>query len=85
VRRRDSDGRLRFTDCEWRLADGRILTLEVDGAFHMDVEHWEEDLARQRALTATDRLIVHCTSRELRDDPERVATHLKMLGVPHAA
>ncbi|GAA3646315.1 hypothetical protein GCM10022237_02270 [Nocardioides ginsengisoli] len=28
--RRDSSGRLRFTDCEWRLADGQVLVLEVD-------------------------------------------------------
>ncbi len=56
VKRRDSSGRIRFTDCEWRLHDGRTLVLEVDGAFHMDAEHWEDDIARQRALTATNRI-----------------------------
>lgn len=85
VKRRDADGRLRYTDCEWRLADGRTLVLEVDGAFHMDVEQWEDDLARQRALAATDRLIVRCTARELRDDADRVARDLLTLGVPRAA
>jgi hypothetical protein len=35
VRRRDAGGRLRFTDCEWRLPDGRTLILEIDGGFHM--------------------------------------------------
>lgn len=29
--RRDGAGRKRFTDCEWQLADGRLLVLEVDG------------------------------------------------------
>lgn len=81
-RRRDPNGRYRFTDCEWMLADRRTLVLEVDGAFHMEVEHWEEDLARQRALTATDRMILRCTARELRDTPEAVARDLIMLGVP---
>jgi very-short-patch-repair endonuclease len=85
VKRKDADGRWRFTDCEWRLADGRTLVLEVDGSFHMDVEHWEDDLARQRALAASDRIIVRCTSRELRDDAERVARDLVNLGVPRAA
>ena len=85
VKRRDADGRLRFTDCEWLLPDGRTLVLEVDGAFHMEVEHWEDDLARQRALAATDRLVVRCTSRELRDEPERIARDLRNLGVPRAA
>lgn len=84
VRRRDSSGRVRFTDCEWQLADGRILVLEVDGAFHMDVENWEDDLARQRALTSTSRVVVRCTARELRDEPDRVAHDLRVLGVPAA-
>ncbi|WGY04124.1 DUF559 domain-containing protein [Nocardioides sp. QY071] len=82
VRRRDASGRLRFTDCEWRLADGRILVLEVDGGFHMQAEHWEHDIARQRALTSPGRIVVRCTARELRDEPERVARDLRLLGVP---
>lgn len=84
VRRRDASGRLRFTDCEWILPDGRILVLEVDGAFHMDVEHWEDDLVRQRALATPGRVSVRCTARELRDEPERVVTDLRRLGVPAA-
>ncbi|WP_406035856.1 endonuclease domain-containing protein [Nocardioides sp. NBC_00163] len=85
VKRRDADGRTRYTDCEWQLPDGRTLVLEVDGGFHMEAEHWEDDLARQRALAATDRIIVRCTARELRDEPERVARDLLALGVPAAA
>lgn len=85
VKRRDAAGRVRFTDCEWRLRDGRNVVLEVDGGFHMDVEHWEDDLARQRALTTPDRIIVRCTSRELRDEPGTVARDLLNLGVPTAA
>ncbi|UDY23077.1 endonuclease domain-containing protein [Nocardioides sp. Kera G14] len=85
VKRRDADGRVRFTDCEWPLSDGRILVLEVDGAFHMEVEQWEDDLARQRALSADGRVIIRCTSRELRDTPEVIARDLKRLGVPLAA
>lgn len=85
VKRRDSSGRVRFTDCEWVLADGRILVLEVDGSFHLDVEQWEDDLSRQRALSGTNRIIVRCTSRELRDDAGSVARDLLELGVPRAA
>ncbi|GAB4007231.1 hypothetical protein [Nocardioides ultimimeridianus] len=84
VKRRDSAGRLRFTDCEWPLPGGGVLVLEVDGGFHMDVEHWEDDLARQRRLSGDGRLIVRCTARELRDEPESVARDLKALGVPAA-
>jgi hypothetical protein len=85
VGRRDAAGHRRWTDCEWRLADGRTLVLEVDGAFHMDVDHWEDDLARQRAISGTGRVVVRCTARELRDEPERVAADLRRLGVPRAA
>lgn len=84
IKRQDSSGRARFTDCEWRLPDGRAVVLEVDGSFHLDVEHWEADLARQRALSAADRIIVRCTARELRDEPERVAADLRALGVPRS-
>jgi hypothetical protein len=81
TKRRDASGRVRYTDCEWVLADGRVVVLEVDGGFHMEVEHWEDDLARQRALTTPNRLVVRCTSRELRDDPGAVARDLRNLGV----
>jgi hypothetical protein len=80
-RRRDATGRLRFTDCEWDLADGTVLVLEIDGSFHMDVEHWEDDLARQRRLSGRGRIIVRCTARELRDDPAAVLADLKMHGL----
>lgn len=81
TKRRDATGRTRFTDCEWVLPDGRVLVLEIDGAFHMDAAHWEEDLARQRHLSARGRLIVRCTARELRSDPLRVVTDLRRLGL----
>lgn len=81
VRRRDAAGRVRYTDCEWRLRGGRVLILEVDGAFHMDVDHWEADLARQRSLTAPGRIVIRCTARELREQPERVLGDLQRHGL----
>lgn len=84
-KRRDASGRVRFTDCEWLLPDGSVVVLEVDGGFHMDVEHWEDDLARQRRLSGPGRTIVRCTARELRDEPAVVARDLRALGVPLAA
>jgi len=81
VRRRDSSGRLRFTDAEWVLSDGTVLVLEVDGSFHMDAEIWEDDLARHRQLSTPGRIIVRCTTRELRDRQDRVAADLRSLGL----
>jgi hypothetical protein len=79
----DRAGRRRWTDCEWDLPDGSVLVLEVDGAFHLDAVQWSSDLKRARALTARDRLVVRCTSFELRHEPEDVVRDLIALGVPH--
>lgn len=84
TKRRDASGRVRYTDCEWRCADGSTLVLEVEGTFHMDVGQWEDDIARQRDLTATDVRLIRCTNRELRDRPEPIADALLRLGVPRA-
>lgn len=81
-RRQDRRGRLRYTDCEWRLPDGRTLVLEIDGAFHDDVLHAAEDRARNRRLTALDRIVIQCSAYELRHDPASVAEDLMALGVP---
>jgi hypothetical protein len=80
--RRDRSGRRRFTDAEWRLHDGRTLVLEVDGAFHDDVLQAADDRARNRKLTALDRVVVSCTAYELRHDPAGVMEDLIALGVP---
>jgi hypothetical protein len=79
--RRDREGRLRFTDAEWRLRDGRVVVLEVDGGFHAQVEHYAADLRRQRKLTTADRTIVRCTAHELHREPDSVAEDLRALGV----
>lgn len=81
-RRRDRRGRLRYTDCEWRLADGRTLVLEVDGSFHDDVLQAAEDRARNRKLSAVNRIVVQCSAYELRHDPGSVIEDLIALGVP---
>lgn len=83
-KRHDATGRARYTDAEWRLADGRTLILEVDGAFHLEVGHWEEDIARQRALTSPLVTIVRCTALEAKEG-SGVARDLVRLGVPRVA
>lgn len=84
VRRRDARGRNRYTDAEWRTLDGRTLILEVDGGFHWDAEQWEDDIARQRALTSPGVVLVRCTDVEARDGAA-VAADLIRLGVPRVA
>ena len=82
VRRRDRFGRLRYLDCEWRLPDGGRLVLEVDGAHHLDVEHWEADMRRERGLVVSGARVLRATSIEVRLEPGQLAADLMALGVP---
>ncbi|MGC4112354.1 MAG: hypothetical protein QM747_18435 [Nocardioides sp.] len=81
VPRIDAAGRLRYVDAHWRLPDGRDLILEVDGGFHMEVGHWEDDMVRERNLVATGAVVLRCTSRELVDTPGQVAASLRAAGL----
>ena len=81
-RRKDRDGRWRWTDAEWDLPNGSTLALEVDGGFHMEVQHWVADIRRQRRITTPRRTVVRATALELRLEPDSVADDLRALGVP---
>jgi hypothetical protein len=78
-KREDRAGKCRWTDAEWDLPDGRVLVLEVDGAFHLDVLQAGEDARRSRRLTTSRRTVIRCTAYELRHEPEEVATDLLAL------
>jgi len=80
--RRDRSGKVRYTDAEWRLADGRTLVLEVDGGFHDDVLQAAADRSRNRKLSTTDRVVVSCSAYELRFHADEVMVDLMALGVP---
>jgi hypothetical protein len=80
--RRDARGRLRYTDAEWRLADGRVVVLEVDGGWHDDPEQSTQDRRRNRRLTNPHRVVVQCSAWEIRHEPWEVMQDLIALGVP---
>jgi hypothetical protein len=80
--RRDRSGKLRYTDCEWKLPDGRTLVLEVHGGFHDDVLQAVADRRRNRKLSTPDRIVVTCSAYELRYDAWEVIEDLIALGVP---
>lgn len=82
VRRRGADGSLRYLDAEWEVDGGGRVVLEVDGAHHRDVEHWQADMRRDRALVVTGARVLRATASELRFEPEVVARDLLVAGVP---
>jgi hypothetical protein len=81
VLRRDASGRIRYLDCEWRLPQGIVVILEIDGGFHMEVEHWEDDIVRERDLVTTGAVVLRCTDREVREETERIVASLRAVGV----
>lgn len=80
--RQDRKGRRRYTDCEWRLPDGRVIVLEIDGGFHDDVIQAMDDRSRNRKLTTPGRIVVSCSAFEIRHQPWEVMEDLIALGVP---
>jgi hypothetical protein len=79
--RADSDGRRRYLDCEWVLPDGRVVVLEVDGSFHLQVGNWWRDMKRERAVVLSNSTVLRCASIELRLEPWEVVRDLRQAGV----
>lgn len=75
----DRAGKRRWRDAEWDLPDGRVLVLEVDGAFHVDVLQAGDDAKRSRRLTTSRRTVIRCTAYELRNEPDEVASDVAVL------
>lgn len=82
VRRLDRFGRPRWTDAEWEIAGGKVVVLEVEGGFHIDVVEAAADARRSRRLTTPNRIMVRCTAYELVHEMEEVAVDLIGLGIP---
>jgi hypothetical protein len=80
--RRDSRGRRRYLDVEWRLANGRRLWVEIDGIGHMDVMRWYDDLLRAAEIQAApdgEDAPVRLPAAACRADPDRVEAILRSL------
>jgi hypothetical protein len=72
-RRTDASGRVRFIDAYWR---AWRLQVEVDGAHHMDVRHWEADMRRQNDIWLTGERILRFSAWQLRHEPAEVAAKI---------
>ncbi|NUR06917.1 MAG: hypothetical protein HOQ22_09600 [Nocardioidaceae bacterium] len=80
--RRDRSGRRRYLDCEWVLAGGKVVVLEVDGSHHLLVESWERDMKRERGIVISGRHVLRCTASEARYEQPQLAADLRAMGVP---
>jgi hypothetical protein len=84
VVRRDLSGRRRYLDVEWRLPDGRRLSVEIDGIGHLDAARWYDDLLRTAELVATGSSDpLRLPALAVRLEPDRVERIIRaLLGCP---
>jgi very-short-patch-repair endonuclease len=73
-RRRDQTGRVRWLEAYWR--EWR-LHVEVDGAHHMDVRQWADDMRRQNDIWTTGDQILRFPGWLVRARPDEVAATLR--------
>jgi very-short-patch-repair endonuclease len=74
VKRRDASGRIRYLDAHW---PRWRLQVEIDGAHHMDVLSWEDDMCRQNALWLAGDRLLRFTARQVRARPQIVAAQVR--------
>lgn len=78
----EPNGRRRYLDAEWRLPDGRIVAVEVDGALHMRQRTWIDDQLRLNQIVLGGTTVLRYASVVVRHQPELVAAQLaRALGV----
>ncbi|WP_117208210.1 hypothetical protein [Allorhizocola rhizosphaerae] len=74
VWRRDASGRMRYLDAYWH---DHQLHLEIDGAHHMDAEHWGADMLRQNEIWLKGDRVLRFPAFLLRTDPESIVAQLR--------
>ncbi len=72
--RRDGYGRRRYLDAYWH---AQRVHAEVDGAHHMEVEHWAADMLRQNALWIRGDRVLRFPAWLVRARPDEVAAQLR--------
>jgi very-short-patch-repair endonuclease len=75
--RQEASGRRRYLDALLVGPDGREVGVEIDGAHHMQVAQWDQDLDRGNELAIGGTLTLHFTSLAVRLEPARVAHQIK--------
>jgi hypothetical protein len=75
--RYEPGGRRRYLDAEWRLPDGRVVAVEVDGALHLSARRWYADQLRQNDIVLGGTLVLRYPSAIVRNEPQLVAAQLR--------
>jgi len=84
--RADSQGKRRYIDLEFELADGSVRLVEVDGIGHLDPDQWYADLFREADLTVDDHIpLLRLPARAALVDEVRVVDLLRRFLTPRRA
>ena len=75
--RLEPGGRRRYLDAQWRLPDGRVVVVEVDGAVHLAARRWFEDQLPQNEVTLSGTLVLRFPSAVVRCEPALVVAQLR--------
>ncbi|HEX2771379.1 MAG TPA: DUF559 domain-containing protein [Micromonosporaceae bacterium] len=73
-RRKDAAGRNRYIDAYWRRWR---LQVEVDGAHHVDVRHWEADMRRQNEVWVAGERLLRFSAWAVRHRSAEVAAQIR--------
>jgi hypothetical protein len=73
----DATGRRRYLDVEWRLPDGRVVAVEVDGALHLNARQWVDDQLRQNEVVLGGTVVLRFPSVVVREEPWLVVAQLR--------
>jgi hypothetical protein len=78
----DASGRRRYLDVEWRLPDGRVVAVEVDGAVHLTVRQWVDDQLRQNDIVLDGTTMLRFPSVVVREESQLVVRQLRRALAP---
>jgi hypothetical protein len=79
--RRDVHGRRRYLDATFRRPDGRLVRVEIDGALHLVVRTYWEDMARGNELVIDNETVLRFPSYVVHaDDPLAIGQLRRALG-----
>ena len=75
--RTDRFGRRRYLDAEWTTRRGELVVVEVDGALHLIVQNWWDDMLRQNEVVLSDRRVLRFASVLVRHEEPIVVDQLQ--------
>lgn len=79
----DARGRRRYLDATFTRADGRLVGVEIDGAIHLVVRTYWDDMSRQNDFVIHDRLMLRFPSAYVHaDDPVMLQQLREVLHLP---